>query len=135
MRSLWRNNFPSSISTPFRFRRIIEHMRSHTWPPENSHFADVCLEGPKQLAQYDAEIDRLQRKIDSLKEKRQHLGTYVDACRSLFSAIRRLPNELLEKIFRMCSPLSARKMSDTDSPMQEADRLAKRYLLEMTKAS
>ncbi|KAJ7648118.1 hypothetical protein FB45DRAFT_998939 [Roridomyces roridus] len=116
---------PSSTTLPMPgdMTIVLEHLRARTWQDsEEPRLLHVCRHGPQQLAQYDMEMERL-------RKQRQQLEEYVDACRVLFSPVRRLPHELLEKIFDMCAPPSAHDISDMDTTSQELDRLAKRHLL------
>ncbi|KAJ6551161.1 hypothetical protein B0H19DRAFT_893855, partial [Mycena capillaripes] len=54
------------------------------------------------LGRYDAEIERLQNALDLLPVERAALASHFEACRGVFSPIRRLPTELLVQIFEMC---------------------------------
>ncbi|KAJ7026859.1 hypothetical protein C8F04DRAFT_1295926 [Mycena alexandri] len=53
--------------------------------------------------------------------------TAIDVAHSL-----RLPAELLVEIFDMCSPFGDDGLSDTTTPIEEANRLAKTYLLQLS---
>ncbi|KAJ7189061.1 hypothetical protein C8R46DRAFT_1341664 [Mycena filopes] len=50
---------------------------------------------------------------------------------STASLFRRLPTELLAEIFDLCVPLGQEVVSDTTTPTDEVERLAKKYLLQL----
>ncbi|KAJ7647980.1 hypothetical protein FB45DRAFT_734246, partial [Roridomyces roridus] len=110
--------------------QVLDYLRCNTWPPES--YSSVFNEKSPQITQYDNEIHRLEERLDKLRAERCQLTTYVDACRALFSPVRRLPNELLENIFDMCAPPSAHKLSFSDTPSEELTRLAKGHLLQLS---
>ncbi|KAJ7285200.1 hypothetical protein C8J57DRAFT_1462200 [Mycena rebaudengoi] len=79
--------------------QLIEVIRSNCEPPEPSYPRSVLSSAPRELARYDAEICRLRRIQDEMQTARDALQSHYDACRSVFSAIHRLPSEILCGIF------------------------------------
>ncbi|KAJ7474013.1 hypothetical protein FB451DRAFT_1247628 [Mycena latifolia] len=77
-------------------------LRSHCQPPHNLTFAISALSD--ELERYDAEIARLQAQLDRIASERAALESYYEDCRSLLSPIRRLPSEILVKIFTLFCP-------------------------------
>jgi len=52
----------------------------------------------------DREISKLQTTLLDLQRRRQAIQTHVDRNKALFAPIRRLPVEILQKIFTLCFP-------------------------------
>ncbi|KAJ7646047.1 hypothetical protein DFH06DRAFT_1300831 [Mycena polygramma] len=107
-------------------------LRSNTVPPEKSSFLTVSDGVSTELERYDAEIGRLQQRLAVLISDRTKLASYGDGWRSVFSPLRRLPPELLAEIFGMCYPHGEDVISERVSPTDEVDRVAKRYLLQLS---
>ncbi|KAJ7474007.1 hypothetical protein FB451DRAFT_1466459 [Mycena latifolia] len=57
-----------------------------------------------ELERYDADIARLQAQLDRVASERAALQSYYEDCGSLLSPIRRLPSEILVKIFTLFCP-------------------------------
>ncbi|KAJ6535322.1 hypothetical protein DFH09DRAFT_1324939 [Mycena vulgaris] len=108
-------------------------MRSNCLPPETSSFHAIIAEAPSELSRYDSEIERLEGAIARVRSEQASLESYTDGCRSLFSPARRLPTELLADIFDMCAPPDTHELSDTTTPEEEVDRVAKIYLLQLAR--
>ncbi|KAJ7646049.1 hypothetical protein DFH06DRAFT_1096143 [Mycena polygramma] len=108
-------------------------LRSNTLPLEKSSFLGVVGGASLALERYDTEIERLQQRLSVLMSDRAKLQSYSDGCRSAFSPIRRLPPELLAEIFGMCDPPGERVLSNNIAPTKEINRLAKKYLLQLSR--
>ncbi|KAJ7189128.1 hypothetical protein C8R46DRAFT_1024308 [Mycena filopes] len=54
---------------------------------------------------------------------------------SVRSPFRRLPTELLAQIFDLCAPSTASLVTSTDDPADELDRVARKYLLDLSQIS
>jgi hypothetical protein len=107
-------------------------LRSNILPREKSRILSVIDGAPLELERYNAKIQRLQECLAGLISDRSKLESYTDGCRSVFSPIRRLPPELLVEIFENCSPSSEHLISAVATPAEETDRLAKKYLLQLS---
>lgn len=109
-------------------------LRSNNLPPGSvaSSFQSVIDQSPLELKRYAAEIQRLEKTLAELKSDLASLESYTNGCRSMFSPLRRLPNELLVEIFDLCSPPGADLISDTTTPEEEEDRVARNYLLQLS---
>ncbi|KAJ7189021.1 hypothetical protein C8R46DRAFT_1341639 [Mycena filopes] len=114
-----------------RLDQLRHILRSNTVPPEISSFRRVAEEAPVELARYDAEIERLREHTARLLSERATLSWYSDGCRSVAAPVRRLPTELLAQIFDLCAPDGQEVISDTTTPTEEVERLAKKYLLQL----
>ncbi|KAJ7121820.1 hypothetical protein C8R43DRAFT_72231 [Mycena crocata] len=79
-------------------------LRSNCLPHESSHFQSVVDSSPGHLARYDSDIEILRQLLDRLKSERAALNDYSIGCNSVFSSVRRLPNEVLTEIFALCAP-------------------------------
>ncbi|KAJ7656184.1 hypothetical protein B0H17DRAFT_1098511 [Mycena rosella] len=121
------------LPTPAQFEHLRDVIRSNSPPPETSSFRAIIADAPAELARYDAEIRRRQEALYALRADRALLETYADGCRSVFSPARRLPTELLGDIFDMCAPPGADEIVDDTTPKEEVDRLAKKYLLQLSR--
>ncbi|KAJ7146993.1 hypothetical protein C8R44DRAFT_864690 [Mycena epipterygia] len=119
------------LPDPAQTNQLRDILRAHTLPLETAGFRNVIGESPYELARYDSEIQRLQEKLDQLKSDRATLESYANGCRSLFLPVRRLPAELLVEIFEMCAPPGAYDVCEKTTPMEELERLAKKYLLQL----
>ncbi|KAJ7165459.1 hypothetical protein C8R43DRAFT_210992 [Mycena crocata] len=115
---------------PMQIDEVHGILRSNTFSLDTARFQSVVDESALELERYDAEIDRLTQVRDRLVAERTTIAAYVDRCRNVFSPVRRLPPELWAEIFDMCAPLSARGFTETDTYVQEMDRLSQRHLLE-----
>ncbi|KAF9067452.1 hypothetical protein BDP27DRAFT_1328851, partial [Rhodocollybia butyracea] len=80
---------------------VDEHLRSTNSLPENilSSTSRLLLSIDEDLDGYESEIHRLQIRIADIRNRQERLKTYATHLHSLFSPIRRLPNELLTSIF------------------------------------
>ncbi|KAJ7146976.1 hypothetical protein C8R44DRAFT_973518 [Mycena epipterygia] len=122
------------LSNPTQFSHLRGILRSNALPPAETSrtFQHVMAEMPLEIARYDSEIKRLQERLDELKSDREKLQSYAHGCRSVFSPVRRLPPELLIEIFEMCAPPGVHYISETTTPIEELERLAKKYLLQLS---
>ncbi|KAJ6575627.1 hypothetical protein DFH09DRAFT_981209 [Mycena vulgaris] len=66
-------------------KQVLELLRSHT-----------------RLAQYDAELGRLRAHVNSVVVRRAALQAHCDNYGSLLAPIRKLPAEILVRIFELC---------------------------------
>ncbi|KAJ6592869.1 hypothetical protein B0H19DRAFT_1245679 [Mycena capillaripes] len=89
----------------------------------------VIDEAPRELARYDDAIHGLEETLARLRSDRASLASYSDGCRSVFSPARRLATELLAEIFDL---LYADSISDTVTQTMETNRIAKKYLLQLS---
>ncbi|KAJ7808530.1 hypothetical protein B0H14DRAFT_2198609, partial [Mycena olivaceomarginata] len=69
-----------------------------------SRFQTMISAAQAELERYDTEITRLQTELERLTSERRALASYAEECRGLSSPIRRIPSELLAKIFDICRP-------------------------------
>ncbi|KAJ7616756.1 hypothetical protein DFH06DRAFT_1238379 [Mycena polygramma] len=118
--------------------QLREILRSNVSPPANmeASLRDVICRAPMELERYDAEIGHLQDAVSRLVSERIALAAHLDACRSVFAPVRRLPIELLAEIFQIhISSTKYDKPLFTTTPARELDRLAKHSLLKLSQVS
>jgi hypothetical protein len=142
LRNLWDPIFtkPQILPDAIHTTQLRELLRSNVLPPAHldATLRDVIHKAPVVLERYDAEIETLQNMLSGLVAERSSLAAHFEACRSVFSPIRRLPVELLAEVFEMCSPFNDQSslsrdqyssLPDPNTPGQELDRLAQCHLL------
>ncbi|KAJ7635128.1 hypothetical protein FB45DRAFT_1057050 [Roridomyces roridus] len=92
---------------------LIQHLHTNYVPTEPE--IDLIH---AHLAPYEAESARLESLIRDLSAQRDRVKAYVDPYRALASQGRRIPQELLEKIFLDCLPEHRNvAMSPTEAPL------------------
>ncbi|KAF9040338.1 hypothetical protein BDP27DRAFT_1305446, partial [Rhodocollybia butyracea] len=81
--------------------RVYEHLRCAHALPENllSDASALIQSVEKDLDGYESEMHRLQIRMTNVRNRRERLKTHAENLRSLFSPIRKLPNELLVRVF------------------------------------
>ena len=87
------------MQTPFGDRLYTNYTPLH---PEIEQIHRVIAGPLEDISRLDGKISRLQAIIGELFREREALSSFVDAHRALLSTIRRLPPELLQKIFTHC---------------------------------
>ncbi|KAJ7288920.1 hypothetical protein C8J57DRAFT_1643233 [Mycena rebaudengoi] len=125
--------FPDST----QISSLREILRSNRVPLETSisQFQSVLTSSPATLAEYDAEIERLQSLLQKTISDRATLHAYTEGCRSALSPIRRLPAELLVEIFATALIESDGPTARTTTPQQEMRRLSKHNLLRLSQVN
>ncbi|KAF9040334.1 hypothetical protein BDP27DRAFT_766752 [Rhodocollybia butyracea] len=80
---------------------VYEHLRSTNTLPENiiSDIPALLSSVQKDLDDYESEIHRFQIRIADIQNRREMLRIHAENLQSLQSPIRRLPNELLTRVF------------------------------------
>ncbi|KAJ7926212.1 hypothetical protein B0H13DRAFT_2265981 [Mycena leptocephala] len=119
---------PHALPTPTQNKELIEWLRSSSIPLDSSRYESVISSSTAALAQYDSEIQRLQERLQVTLADRTKLKKYVDGWKSTVSPVRRLPPEILCKIFASFS-------SPTEYPSDskgELHNLAKSELLQIS---
>ncbi|KAH9475519.1 hypothetical protein JR316_0012634 [Psilocybe cubensis] len=90
-------------------------------PPSDNVLIQLqsILAGPeKQLVEIDAQIDRLQDTIYELQKTRANIEKPISEYRCIVSLIRRIPSDILSKIFRHCLPTHRNPtISASEAPM------------------
>ncbi|THU97231.1 hypothetical protein K435DRAFT_663014, partial [Dendrothele bispora CBS 962.96] len=71
----------------------------------------------QSLSRSQEDLQSLEMQILHLQSQREQLQTRVHHLNSLLAPIRRLPPELLLKIFRICCPASIISIDCVDSPV------------------
>ncbi|KAJ7116198.1 hypothetical protein C8R43DRAFT_1078061 [Mycena crocata] len=107
MDSLSASLFPSPLLPTLQHTADLRSLlRSHSLPNRSDqwHFRSIIASSPSDVARYESDIDLLENLLDRLKSERAALQDYTVGCHSLFSPIRRLPNEVLTEIFALCAP-------------------------------
>ncbi|KAJ7687704.1 hypothetical protein B0H17DRAFT_1180742 [Mycena rosella] len=93
---------PSSLlPDPATRLHIRELLRSNSQSPD--HIRSTISALSDELAHYDARIAALREQLTGLEATRAALKAHSDDCEGLLAPIRRLPSELLVKIFGMFS--------------------------------
>ncbi|KAJ7617583.1 hypothetical protein DFH06DRAFT_1237385 [Mycena polygramma] len=112
-------------------------LRSNVLPPVSvdASLQDTLRRAPAELERYDAEIQRVQHILSGIAAKRAAFVAHVDACRSVYSPVRRLPVELLAEIFEIYSATEKHLSLDPTTPKGELERLAKHHLLQLSQVS
>lgn len=87
------------MQTPFADRLYTNYTPFH---PEIEQIHRVIAGALEDISHLDEKITHFQAMIDELYRERKVLSGFVDAHRALVSTIRRLPTELLQKIFAHC---------------------------------
>ncbi|KAF9040336.1 hypothetical protein BDP27DRAFT_1244614, partial [Rhodocollybia butyracea] len=80
---------------------VYKHLRSTNILPENilSNTSALLLSVEKDIDDYESEIHQLQIRMTDVRNRRERLRTHAENLRSLFSPLRKLPNELLARFF------------------------------------
>ncbi|KAJ7728882.1 hypothetical protein B0H16DRAFT_1894001 [Mycena metata] len=89
-----------------------ELLRLHLPPP--THLSSTLSAITNELARYDTEIARVQKKLDQLVVDRVAFQTRHSDYTSLLAPIRRLPSEILVEIFGLCWDSFTPDLSDVD---------------------
>ncbi|KAJ7628243.1 hypothetical protein DFH06DRAFT_1102793 [Mycena polygramma] len=113
-------------------------LRSNVLPPVSvdASLQDTLRRAPAELERYDTEIQRVQDILSGVTAKRAAFAAHVEACRSVYSPVRRLPVELLAEIFEICSATQKNLSSlNPTTPTRELERLAKHHLLQLSQVS
>ncbi|KAJ7274960.1 hypothetical protein C8J57DRAFT_1505696 [Mycena rebaudengoi] len=92
------------LPSPKEMADLVEILRSNYEPPEPSPLRAVISDAPAELARYDFEIIRLQGILDEMRTARDSIQSRYNTCRSIASALRRLPSEILCDIFALIPP-------------------------------
>ncbi|KAJ7189113.1 hypothetical protein C8R46DRAFT_34916 [Mycena filopes] len=85
--------------------RILELLRAYTLPTNLTDLTFIhglVNQGRRELARYDAEIERVEAIFAELCSQRGALARHVDRYKSMVAPVRRLPPELLMEIFELC---------------------------------
>ncbi|KAJ7649122.1 hypothetical protein DFH06DRAFT_1209001 [Mycena polygramma] len=90
---------PDALPTPTQIEVLLEYLRSSSVPQDPSGYEAAISASTAARMQYDSQIERLQETLERMRTDRTKLQEYIDACRSVFSPVRRLPPELLCEIF------------------------------------
>ncbi|KAJ7146991.1 hypothetical protein C8R44DRAFT_899329 [Mycena epipterygia] len=109
------------LPNPAQTSQLRDMLRAYTLPPETSGFRNVIAESPHELARYDSEIQRLQQRLYQLRSDQATLQSMqMDAGVSFPQSDD--------------SPPSCWSKSSIPeiTPTQEVDRLAKKYLLQLS---
>ncbi|KAJ7189106.1 hypothetical protein C8R46DRAFT_1056623, partial [Mycena filopes] len=109
------------LPAPSEFAQLRELLRSHSLPS-----ATVA----SSLRDF---IEKSGPELQRLRKTQRALESYRKGCLSVFSPVRRLPTELLAEIFGLCAPSSACSLDWSDSPTRELNRVARKYLLDLSR--
>ncbi|KAJ7274894.1 hypothetical protein C8J57DRAFT_1313028, partial [Mycena rebaudengoi] len=89
------------LPNPTETALLASLLRSNCEPSDPSHYHAVIASSPAELARFDEEIRRLQSILHQAQTARTALQFHYDACRSVVSAVHRLPSEILCNIFAL----------------------------------
>ncbi|KAJ6592447.1 hypothetical protein B0H19DRAFT_902454, partial [Mycena capillaripes] len=85
------------------------------------------------MGRYNTEIIRVREVLNRLISERDSLQHYSNACSSAFAPVRRLPTELLAKIFTLSSPTSIWFCDTSEEvPSDMPDRVAQLHLIQVS---
>lgn len=93
---------PSSAALPTstQFEELLRLLRSSYISPHASLLSHSALASSTAiLAEYDQAIQKMQADIDEMVANRAKVQSYIDGHRALHSPVRRLPSEILCKVF------------------------------------
>ncbi|KAJ7274922.1 hypothetical protein C8J57DRAFT_1177781 [Mycena rebaudengoi] len=104
--------------------QMAEVLRSNREHPDPSFLHTVISSSPAELVRFDEEIGRLKAIVDRLQAARAALQSHYDACRSVVSALPRLPSEILCDVFALIPPdaRSDYRRIDIDKGIKEESR-------------
>ncbi|PPQ80487.1 hypothetical protein CVT25_001753 [Psilocybe cyanescens] len=78
----------------------------------------MLLEPTEELKALDAKIQHLNKYLEELQKKRDKVQEFITRYSVVFSPIRRIPTDLLHKIFQYCLPLHRNPiMAETEAPV------------------
>ncbi|KAJ6554496.1 hypothetical protein B0H19DRAFT_1029674 [Mycena capillaripes] len=125
----------SLLPTPAQTEQLMQLLRSNALPlpHQSSHLDSAIASSLPDLARYDAEIHMLQKALARMASERAALQQYIDGCRSISSAVRRLPAEILTEIFALCSPEPVPFHDPREViPDDFSDRVSQLHLLQLS---
>ncbi|KAJ7687714.1 hypothetical protein B0H17DRAFT_1069559 [Mycena rosella] len=133
--------FPQSSLLPDLATKlhICELLHSNSEPPD--YLPSTVSALSDELARYDARIEPLREELRQLETARAALQLHYDDCRSLLAPVRRLPFEILAKIFGLfsteenASPLPSNASETTHPRVEDAGlfRLSQAHLSTLSK--
>ncbi|KAK7026536.1 hypothetical protein R3P38DRAFT_2527503 [Favolaschia claudopus] len=123
------------LPTPAQTASIHRITRSGTLPPNPSSLQATVSLAKTELGRYDSEIAKLQTELDRLVYERETLFSYSASCRSVLSALQRLPNEILVYIFEFCFPHDEYQLDTQTSAQGEVRRISQYHLLQVGQVS
>ncbi|KAJ7274953.1 hypothetical protein C8J57DRAFT_238330 [Mycena rebaudengoi] len=115
------------LPSPKEKADLVEILRSNCEPPETSPIYAVMSDAPAELARYDMEIAQQRGILDELQAARDTIQSFYNTCRSIVSALHRLPSEILCDIFALIPP-DAKRMSGIK---EETKSIAQVHLLRL----
>lgn len=90
---------------------------------ENAWTKDAIDNGEALMAQIDVDLKRAQRLIGELQRKRKEINKFVQVHQWIRSSLRRLPNEILSKIFLYTRPYISLDYREAKAKTIDIDRL------------
>ncbi|KAF7350594.1 3-beta hydroxysteroid dehydrogenase isomerase family [Mycena sanguinolenta] len=91
------------LPTPTQTTEVLQLLRTNSTPSDPFEMDAVIASCSADVVGYDTEIGRLKQTLSRLVSERNTLQRHVDTCRSVFAPVRRLPPEILAKIFALCA--------------------------------
>ncbi|KAI6167970.1 hypothetical protein EDD17DRAFT_1460349, partial [Pisolithus thermaeus] len=79
-------------------------------PPDNQRdeVRSLLVEPKAELAAVENDIDDLQARLADYQRRKQELTSYVEDLGALLSPVRRMPPEIMARIFEFCGDIGAR---------------------------
>ncbi|KAG6903232.1 hypothetical protein C0995_000127 [Termitomyces sp. Mi166 len=102
----WKSHYTLSQSSQAEFRSLLEGLRG-------------------VLSQHDAKIARVQATLDQLLDERKSYVLRIDKLKSALASHKKLPPELLSKIFKDCSPSPVQLPPDNIRDINDEPRTAR----------
>ncbi|KAK7013798.1 hypothetical protein R3P38DRAFT_3004012 [Favolaschia claudopus] len=130
----------SGFTSPFlptaaQIAHIHRITRTGILPPNSSSLQATVSLAKTELRRYDSEIDKLRTELNRLVSERETLFSYSASCRSVLSALQRLPNEVLVSIFEFCFPHDEYQLGTQTSEKSEVRRISQYHLLQLGQVS
>ncbi|KAE9400474.1 hypothetical protein BT96DRAFT_1018860 [Gymnopus androsaceus JB14] len=99
---------------------IREKLRSESGPAsvQPDEVADILQNVQRDLEDYESEIHRIESRRIFLDAQRKRLQIYASHVESLVAPIRKIPTEILQRIFDDCCDTNHFKVMAVDSPSQ-----------------
>ncbi|KAJ7489104.1 hypothetical protein FB451DRAFT_1552989 [Mycena latifolia] len=122
----------ASLLDPASMLHIRELLRSYSPPPD--YLPSTISALSDEIARHDRRIEALREELSTLETARAALQVYHDDCGGLLAPIRRLPSELLVKIFGMFAVAENGTVlsESSDSPEAAMRHLNQAQLLALT---
>ncbi|THU95029.1 hypothetical protein K435DRAFT_859958 [Dendrothele bispora CBS 962.96] len=107
-----------SASVHCKRSSVLDTLRANfgTYTSDITHASQCLIDAERDAQRCDDEIQKLQAEIISLRNRQQSIYRRIDRYRSLLAPIRKLPPEVLGRIFRLICTKNFASASEIDCP-------------------